>query len=75
MGAPAWSLGTDTLPRVCAWCLSPSEPGQAPSRTTEPVPEQYVEGMRGEPARWPAMKLQASLSQQRGRNCSRSVHE
>ncbi len=24
-----WSQGTDTLPRVCAWCLSPSEPGQA----------------------------------------------
>ncbi|NOT21254.1 MAG: hypothetical protein HOP22_00795 [Nitrospiraceae bacterium] len=43
--------GTDTLLRVCAWCLSPSEPGQAPSRPTEPVPEQYVEGTSGEPAR------------------------
>ena len=24
-------LGTDTLSRVPAWCLSPSEPGQAPA--------------------------------------------
>jgi hypothetical protein len=30
------SQGTDTLPRVCAWCLSPPEPGQTPSQTTEP---------------------------------------
>jgi len=37
--------------RVFAKCLSPFEPGQAPSETTEPVPEQYVEVARGEPAR------------------------
>jgi len=37
----ARSMGTDTLPRVCAWCLSPSEP------------KQYVEVTRGESARRP----------------------
>jgi hypothetical protein len=53
------SRGTDTLLHVCAWCLSPSEPGQAPpsepgqapSRTTEPVPKQYVDRLSGEHAR------------------------
>lgn len=22
----AWETETDTIPRICAWCLSPSEP-------------------------------------------------
>ena len=54
------SPGTDTLPRVRAWCLSLSEPGQAEDplhsqeqrvpQTTEPVPEQDVDRLRGEPA-------------------------
>jgi hypothetical protein len=47
MGTPVRSLRTDTLLRVCAWCLSPSEPVQAPLRTTELVPE-YVETARRE---------------------------
>jgi hypothetical protein len=36
---------------------------------------QYVEAVSGEPARRHASKPHASLSQQRGGNCSRSVHE
>jgi hypothetical protein len=60
------SLGTDTLLRVFAWCLSPSEPGLAPSGTTEPVPAQYVEAMRGEPARQPALRATPHLQCVRG---------
>lgn len=45
------SAGDCPLPRVCAWGLSPSEPGQAPSQTMEPVAEQYVEVVRGTPTR------------------------
>ena len=85
MGTPMRSPGTDTLLRVCAWCLSPSEPGQAPSWTTEPVPEQSVEATRGEPARLAAGNSQPSLSQpgdpllfrRNGSNggCSSSGHE
>ena len=56
------SLGTDTLPRVCAWCLSLFEPGQAPSGTMEPVPKQYVDAARGEPARRHAVQPYAGLS-------------
>src|SRR3989338_1028544 len=56
-----WSLGTDTLPRVCAWCLSPSEPGQAPARTTESVPKQDVDRPSGEPARHTKLRLSRSL--------------
>ena len=40
------SLGTDTLPRVCAWCLFQCESGQTPPRTAEPVPESYVFPLR-----------------------------
>jgi hypothetical protein len=74
MGAPTRSPGTDTLLRVFAWCLSPSELGQAPSGTTEPVPEQYVEAARGEPARLAALTALPGLSQRRIGGCSRSVH-
>ena len=62
----ARSPGTDTLPRVHAWCLSPSELGQAPSRTTEPVPEQYVEAARDEPARQTALRATPHLKCVRG---------
>ena len=72
-GTSAWSLGTDTLHRVLAWCLSPSEPGQAHHPlhrkkqrvpgTMEPVPEQYVEAASGEPTRQHAPEAHAGLSQ------------
>jgi hypothetical protein len=59
----AWRLGTDTLHRVCAWCLSPSVPGQAPSRTTEPAPSSTLTDRAASP---PARtELRAGLSQPR----------
>lgn len=61
------SLGTDTLHRVRAWCLSPSVQGQAPSRTTEPVPERAASLPVGR------AKLATRLTAARLDDCSRTV--
>jgi hypothetical protein len=58
-----------------AWCLSLSEPGQAPSRTTEPIPKQSVDRPSSEPARLAALQAQPTLSQWHIGGCSRSHRE
>jgi hypothetical protein len=49
--------------------------GRVEPRGAEAYLKQYDEGLRGEPARWHAMKPHASLSQRLMHDCSRSVHE
>ncbi len=49
--------------------------GHAEPRGAEAYLQQYVEAMRGEPARRYAAQPHAGLSQRRIRDCSRSGHE
>ncbi len=65
MGTPARSLGTDTFPRIRAWCLSPSEPGQAPSKTTSQSLNRMVTDRAASPPAWVPGQPRPGLSQRR----------